>query len=144
MADAPPSTRAPGKSVASPPVSPVRLPGSARRLVLPGGAMAVTAGVPVEAPLDPGVYFVTDAASDTVGVLMVRADPRESDLRTAAPGVTRASLGGARIVEEELALVRAAFSGRRAELTTLLLVVALLLAVVELMLASAGGARVRS
>jgi hypothetical protein len=106
--------------------------------------MAVAAGVPVEAPIDPGIYFVTDAASDTVGVLMVRADPRESDLRTAAPGVTRASLGGARLVDAEPALTRAAFSGRRAELTTALLVAALLLAVVELMLASVGGARVRS
>jgi hypothetical protein len=126
------------------PSEPLRLPGSARRLLLPGGALAVTAGVPVEAPIDPGIYFVTDAASDTVGVLVVRADPRESDLRTAAPGVTRASLGGGRLVDAEPALTRAAFSGRRAELTTALLVAALLLAVVELMLASVGGARVRS
>ena len=130
--------------VAAVPGEPVRLPGSARRLLLPGGALAVTAGVPVEAPLDPEVYFVTDAAGDTVGAVMVRADPRESDLRTAAPGVTRATLGGARLVDAEPALVRAAFSGRRAELTTALLLVALLLAAVELALASAGGARVRS
>lgn len=126
------------------PGDPVRLPGSTRRLLLPGGALAVTAAAPVEAPADPGAYFVTDAAGDTVGALVVRPDPRESDLRTAAPRVTRATLGDARLVADVPALVRAAFAGRRAELTTLLLVVALALAAVELALGSMGGGRVRS
>ncbi|HEX9633695.1 MAG TPA: BatA domain-containing protein [Gemmatimonadales bacterium] len=122
----------------------VRLPGSARRLLLPGGALAVSAGGPVEAPLDPGVYFVSDGAGDTVGALTVRPDPRESDLRMAPPAATRGSLGRARLFADEAAVVRAAFSGRRTELTTALLVAALLLAVAELALASAGGARARA
>jgi hypothetical protein len=126
------------------PAEPVRLPGSARRLLLPGGALAISAGTSIEAPLEPGVYFVAGGAGDTVGALTVRPDPRESDLRTAPPEATRASLGGARLVRDESGLVRAAFSGRRAELTTSLLVVALLLAAVELALASAGGARART
>jgi hypothetical protein len=122
----------------------VRLPGSTRRLLLPGGAVAVTAGAPVAAPADPGVYFVSDAGGDTVGVLLVRPDARESDLRTAPLRLTRAALGHARVVADVPALVRAAFSGRRAELTTVLLVAALALAAVELALASAGGGRSRS
>jgi hypothetical protein len=129
---------------AAAPGEPVRLPGSARRLLLPGGALAIAAGTAIEAPLEPGVYFVSGAAGDTVGALTVRPDPRESDLRTAPPPAARASLGGARLLDDETALVRAAFSGRRAELTTLLLVAALLLAVAELALASVGGTRVRT
>jgi hypothetical protein len=129
--------------VAAAPGDPVRLPGSTRRLLLPGGALAVAAGAPLEAPADPGVYFVSDAAGDTVGALVVRPDPRESDLRTAPPRVTRAALGDARLVAEVPALVRAAFAGRRAELTTSLLIVALALAAIELALASAGGGRAR-
>lgn len=123
----------------------VRLPGSARRLLLPGGAVPVTAGIPIEAPVDPGAFFVAGADGDTVGALLVHADSRESDLRPAATGVARAALGGARVLDTDPALVRAAFTGRRAELTTVLLVIAVILAVVELALASAGGAvRVRA
>jgi hypothetical protein len=130
--------------VAAAPGDPVRLPGSARRVLLPAGALGVTAGAPVEAPDTPGVYFVSDAAGDTVGALVVRPDPRESDLRTAAPRTTRATLGDARLVTGGPALLRAAFSGRRAELTTALLVLALGLAAVELALGAAGGGRARA
>jgi len=130
--------------VAAAPGQPVRLPGSARRLLLPGGAVAVSAGAPLEAPADPGVYFASDAAGDTVGALTVRTDPRESDLRPAVPRAARAALGNAQVVTDVPALVRAAFPGRRAELTTLLLILALALGVAELALASVGGARGRS
>jgi len=125
--------------VQSAPGDPVRLPGSSARLLLPGGVVAVSPGVPTDAPLETGTYFVADAVGDTVGALLVNPDPRESDLRVASDRAIRDQLGGATLAGDPDRLALAAFAARRAELTTLLLVLALTLAVVELILATLGG-----
>jgi Aerotolerance regulator N-terminal len=117
----------------------VRLPGSGARLLLPGGAVPPGADGRIDAPRDPGTYFVASPAGDTVGALLVNVDPRESDLAVASHAMVRDRLSGATIVEETDALVRAAFAVRRAEITTVLLWLALILAVVELVLATVGG-----
>jgi hypothetical protein len=117
----------------------VRLPGSGARLLLPGGAVPLGADGRIEAPREPGTYFVTSPAGDTVGALLVNVDPRESDLAVASRALVRDRLSGATVVEDAAALVRAAFAVRRAEITTALLSLALILAVVELILATVGG-----
>ena len=117
----------------------VRLPGSAARLLLPGGAVVPGADGRIEAPREPGTYFVVNPSGDTVGALLVNVDPRESDLAVASPATVRDRLSGATVVGHAEALVRAAFAVRRAEITTSLLWLALILGVVELILATAGG-----
>lgn len=116
----------------------VRLPGTARQLLLPRGAMAVAPGVPIDAPVDPGTFFLTDAAGDTVGALLVNPDPRESDLRVASRAAIRDQLAAGVVTPDPERLAAAAFAARRAELTTGLLLLALALAVVELVLATVG------
>jgi hypothetical protein len=69
----------------------------------------------------------------------VNVDPRESDLAIASPAVVRDRLSGAAIIDDPDALVGAAFAARRAEITTVLLGLALILAIVELLLATVGG-----
>jgi hypothetical protein len=117
----------------------VRLPGSGGRLLLPGGAVPPGADGRLDAPREPGTYFVAGPAGDTVGALLVNVDPRESDLAIASPAVVRDRLSGAAIIDDPDALVGAAFAARRAEITTVLLGLALILAIVELLLATVGG-----
>jgi hypothetical protein len=117
----------------------VRLPGSAGRVLLPGGPVAPDADGRLDAPGEPGTYFVASAAGDTVGALLVNVDPRESDLAIASGALIRDRLSGAAVMDDAEALVRAAFAERRAEMTTGLLGLALALAVVELLLATVGG-----
>jgi hypothetical protein len=116
----------------------VRLPGSGGRVLLPGGAVLPGADGRLDAPDGPGTYFVADAGGDTVGALLVNVDPRESDLAVASPALIRDHLSGAVVLDDPDALVRAAFAMRRAELTTVLLWLALLLGLAELVLATAG------
>jgi len=120
------------------PGEPVRLPATGRRLLLPGGAEVLTPGVAIDAPAEPGAYYVTGLAGDTVGVLLVNPDARESELRVAAARTIRTQLAGAALVGDPERLAVAAFAARRAELTTLLLLAALVLAVVELVVATVG------
>jgi hypothetical protein len=117
----------------------VRLPGSGGRVLLPAGAVPANADGRLDAPREPGTYFVANAAGDTVGALLVNVDPRESDLAVASPALIRDRLSGASVIDDPDALVRAAFAERRAEITTVLLVLALVLAVAELLLATLGG-----
>jgi hypothetical protein len=83
---------------------------------------------------------------DTVGVLVVAPDPRESDLRRASAGELASLFPGARVAVAASAGADAAerFSGAgRSELTGLLLVLALLLLLLEGVVA-AGGIRPRA
>lgn len=81
----------------------------------------------------PGVAFEMQGA-DTVGATVSGLDARESDLTPAEPDVVRRVLGAAPISDGEFAAARFG-GGRRADLSTALLVVALLLAGLEVVVA---------
>ena len=73
----------------------------------------------------------TAVGPDTVGATVYGPDPRESDLTPADPALVRATLGAELVGDADFG--SAAFAGvRRADLTGVLLVVALLLALGEL------------
>jgi hypothetical protein len=119
----------------------VRLPASARRLLIPGDPVALSGDRSAPAPATPGVYFVAGPAGDTVGALVVNLDPRESDLRAASRGEVEAAFGASTTFSDAAHVGDRAYAARRAELTTFLLVVTLVLAALELGVASVGGAR---
>jgi Aerotolerance regulator N-terminal len=84
----------------------------------------------VEREGPPGVTFTT-SAGDTVGATVYGIDPRESDLMPAAPALVRAALHAELVTEA--AFGEAAFAGlRRADVSGLLLFMALLVALAEL------------
>ena len=129
--------------VAATPGAVVRLPEEAASLLLPDGPVPAT-GERLEAPAAPGVYFMLDAAGDTIGGLAVNPDPRESDFRPAAYAAVRRAFGSHTDLVERGALVGRAFAAsRRVEAATPLLAVALLLALAEWLVASAGSGRGR-
>jgi hypothetical protein len=115
----------------------VRLPEGADGLAV--GTGVERAGAAATAPLVPGVYPLL-AGGDTVGALVVAADPRESDLTRAAEADVAAAFPGARVrvVSTPRAYATARFAGAgRSDLTPWLLAVALAVLVVE-SLAAAG------
>lgn len=131
---------APVWRVAAVPDAVVPVPAAVSAVLFPGGRVRVGGDRRVAAPPAPGVYFLLGGAGDTVGALEVTPDPRESDLTPATTAAVRAALGpGAEVVAR--APGRAFAAGRRAEVSTALLLLALGLAAVEFALASAGGAR---
>jgi hypothetical protein len=94
------------------------------------------------APIEPGVYYLRVASGDTIGALQVNPDPRESHLDRAEARSVATSLGSNVEVLNDGGLDRELFSGaRRADLTGLLIAVAILLALVELLVATIGGGR---
>ena len=128
--------------VRSTPGSPVRLPPGASSMLLPAGPVAVGQHGMVSAPQRPGVYFLVGAGADTVGALEVNHDMRESRLQQATQPVLRATLGsGARLLSNA-GIDRELFRGaRRADLTAILVGLAMTLGVAELLLATMGGGR---
>jgi hypothetical protein len=117
----------------------VRLPGVAVRVELPEGAVAIPPSGTIVAPQWAGVSMLVDAAGDTVGVLEVNHDARESILDPADRAQLRAALGDRVRVVSEAALARELFGGaRRAELTGMLLGAALVVVVIELVIATVG------
>jgi hypothetical protein len=82
---------------------------------------------PVEGPA--GVTFETRGA-DTVGAVVSGIDPRESDLTPAEAAAVRRALGVSPLTDARFAEARFG-GGRRADLSTALLVLALLLAGIE-------------
>jgi hypothetical protein len=129
------------------PGDPVPLPENVSALALGGDSVRpVSGGQAVTAPASPGVYPLLAGEADTVGVLVVAPDPRESDLRRATAGELASLFPGARVAVASGARAYAAerFRGAgRSELTGLLLLLALLLLVVEGIVA-AGGLRRRN
>jgi hypothetical protein len=110
----------------------------------PGDAIRLPEGAVATAPLVPGVYPLL-AGADTVGALVVAADPRESDLTRAADGDVAAAFPGARVrvVSTPRAYAAARFAGAgRSDLTPWLLAAALAVLVVESL--AAAGVRRRS
>jgi Aerotolerance regulator N-terminal len=118
----------------------VTLPEAVSGALFAGGRVVVAGDRRLTAPPASGVYFLMGGAADTVGALEVNPDPRESDLSPAGPAAVRAALGPGTEVRERLAS-RTFAAGGRAEVSTVLLAVAVALAVGEFALASVGGAR---
>jgi hypothetical protein len=116
------------------------LPPAVTAALVPPGRVVVAGDRRLAAPSTPGVYFLEGGAGDTVGALEVNPDPRESILTPARPAEVRAALGPATDLRDRLT-GHVFAAGRRAEIATPLLLLALALAVGELALASAGGAR---
>jgi hypothetical protein len=126
------------------PGDPVPLPEGVSALALGGDSLQpVVGGRAVAAPTSPGVYPLMAGEADTVGVLVVAPDPRESDLRRASAGELASLFPGARVAVASNAGTYGAerFHGAgRSELAGLLLLLALLVLVVEGIVA-AGGVR---
>jgi hypothetical protein len=123
----------------------VRMPGAAVRVELPEGTVAVPASGAILAPQRAGVSMLVDAAGDTVGVLEVNHDARESVLDPADRATLRAALGDGVKVVSEASLARELFGGaRRAELTGILLGAALVIVVIELVVATFGTGATRA
>jgi hypothetical protein len=118
----------------------VTLPEAVSGALFAGGRVVVAGDRRLTAPAASGVYFLMGGAADTVGALEVNPDPRESDLSPAGPAAVRAALGPGTEVRERLAS-RIFAAGGRAEVSTVLLALAVALAVGEFALASVGGAR---
>jgi Aerotolerance regulator N-terminal len=126
-------------ALAAAPGDVVELPAGADALLTPEGPVAVTGDRRITAPRTPGVYYLRAAAGDTVGALAVNHDPRESRLAEADGRVLRAVLGGEAQLLGARALDRELFGGaRRADLSGVLLLVALLALAAEFALASLG------
>ncbi len=121
------------------PGEPVRLPDGAVEVTLPEGTVALPASGYFVAPQRVGAAMLIGALGDTVGVLEVNHDPRESLLDPATPRQVRAALGDEAKVLSQAALTRELFGGaRRAELTGMLLAAALAVVVIELVVATLG------
>ncbi len=120
----------------------VELPPSATAALLPGGAVTVASDRRLTAPLEPGVYFLRGAAGDTVGAVEVNHDARESLLAPAGARAVRAALGPDAAVLGQRAFDRELFRGtRRADLTGLLIILAVVAALAETIVAAAGATR---
>lgn len=126
------------------PGDPVSLPGRVTAVALaPDSAWTVPGGAVVPAPETPGLYALL-SGPDTIGMLVVAPDARESNLTRAAADRLRAAFPGARVTvtsnPREYATLRFRGSGR-SELTGGLLAVALALLLAEAALAAGGPRR---
>ena len=122
------------------PGGPVTLPARVTAIASRDSLTAAPAGEVVPAPTVPGVYALRSGA-DTIGMLVVAPDPRESDLRRMSDGALRAQWNGAQTAVTDKAASYAArrFRGAgRSELTGWLLLAALLVLVGESLLAAGG------
>ncbi len=120
----------PGESVA--------LPDRATALASPDSTIAVRSGGVVAAPATPGLWAVR-AGRDTVGMLVVGADPRESDLTRATVHALVAQWSEARlaVTDDPRQYAARRFRGAgRSELTGPLLLFALVVLAVEALLAA--------
>ncbi len=122
------------------PQSIVRLPNTVRGILGADGPVPVPSDGQVVAPLDVNVYFLQNAAGDTVGALQINYDARESQLERAETRQLRATLGEDVRMLNTRSLHRALFRGAgRADLTALFLAAAIAAALIELAIASRGG-----
>jgi len=122
------------------PGGPVSLPPSAVGWF--GLVEGATGGGGQRAPMEDGVYFLRGAAGDTVGALEVNHDPRESRLAHARARDIEGAFGGDVQVLDDAGMDRELFGGaRRADLTGLMILLAVLAAVVEMIVATLGGGR---
>ncbi len=122
------------------PGDPVALGDRVTAIASADSVMSVRPGAVVTAPAAPGVYALR-AGGDTIGMLVVGADPRESDLARAADAEVAALWRGARVsvTDNANAYTARRFRGAgRSELTGPLLLVALVVLIAEAFLAAGG------
>ncbi len=126
------------------PGDPVALPPDVTALVLAAdSAPVVESGSVIAAPAAPGLYRLL-AGRDTVGMLVVALDPRESDLTRASASLLATRFPGARVsvTGDARAYGAQRFRGAgRSELTGGLLALLLLVLLAEAGLATGGFAR---
>jgi hypothetical protein len=117
---------------------PVTLPAGVTAVAASDSAVPVPSAFAFTAPAAPGVYALRHGA-DTAGMLVVNADPRESDLTRASPAELATLWRGARIdiTEDARAYGAQRFRGAgRSEITGPLLFAALLVLIAETLLAA--------
>ncbi len=119
----------------------VSLPAAATELVRDGVVRRTEGGAQFR-PSELGLVFLLEAR-DTIGVLAVNPDPRESDLTRMSDGSLRQLWPGARIVPPREAGAAAFAFGGRADLRGLMLLLAALFALADASLAGWGGIRAR-
>jgi len=110
----------------------VRLPDQVQAVASPTGEQQVEGGAPYT-PQGRGLHWLL-TGSDTVGVLEVNADPRESDLARGTEAAVEALWPGARLMSPERAAELAFSQAARADLRAPLLWLALILAVLDFLL----------
>lgn len=113
----------------------VALPAGVSEVAGPDGTRSVESGGRL-VPTSTGLHWLLQAG-DTVGVLAVNPDPRESRLEPATPGEVTALWPGAIVGDPDEAVDRAFGQGAQADLRGPLLWLAALLGLVELLLGGA-------
>lgn len=124
--------------IAAAPGAPVAFPEGVTSLGGEGGGEEAGGGAPATAPALPGVYPLL-AGADTVGMLVVAPDPRESDLTRATNAEVAAAFPGARVrvVETPRAYAAVRFAGAgRSDLAPWMLAAALAVLVAESLVAA--------
>ncbi len=121
------------------PGEPVPLPDLATAVVREGRVREVEGGSAFQSA-ETGLHFIL-TGRDTIGVIAVNPDPRESLLSRASDGDLRRLWPGARVVTPERAAAAAFESGGKADLRGPLLVLVLLLALADAGLAAQGARR---
>ncbi len=121
------------------PGEPVPLPDLTTAVVRGSDTRPAEGGASFRAP-DTGLYALV-GGRDTLGILAVNPDPRESRLATASPSQVRALWRGAQVLDLSGATRMAFSAAARSDLRGPLLLLALLCALGEVILASAWGRR---
>jgi hypothetical protein len=122
------------------PGDPVVLPDAATAVIRDGQVRPVEGGSAFRSA-ERGLHFIL-AEQDTIGVVAVNPDPRESVLERESEAGLRALWPGARVVAESGAPAAAFSAGGRADLRGSLLLGAVVLALADALLASLGARRV--
>ena len=121
------------------PGDPALLPDVATAVVHDGRSREVEGGSPFRAA-ETGLYFIL-AGRDTIGVVAVNPDPRESQLARAADGEIRRLWPGSRVVPPRDAAEAALAASGRADLRGPLLLLGAVLALADATLAGLGARR---
>lgn len=121
------------------PGDPTPLPDVATAVVHDGQSRDIEGGSPFRAQ-ETGLYYIL-AGRDTIGVVGVNPDPRESQLARAGDGEIRRLWPGSRIAAPDDAAAAALAASGRADLRGPLLLLAALLALADAALAALGARR---
>ncbi len=121
------------------PGDPALLPDVATAVVHEGQSREVEGGSPFRAQ-ETGLYYIL-AGRDTLGVVAVNPDPRESQLARASDGELRRLWPGTRVVAPSAAASAALAASGRADLRGPLLLLAAVLALADAALAGLGARR---
>jgi hypothetical protein len=127
-------------SLEAAPGDPVLLPDAATAVAHEGQSRPAEGGGSFRAPPETGLHFIL-AGRDTIGVIAVNPDPRESLLRRASDGEIRQLWPGARVVAPRQAAAAALAAGGHADLRGPLLLLAAMLALADGVLAGLGTRR---